>query len=297
MKNIIVSAADNRYSHLAVELYQSLKPSLDNYDFAILDCGLDEDFQRYFIEKNVQILKPAWEFELHPFKTRGRNHLKNIFSRLYLEKYFPGYENYIWMDSDTWINCPETFSYYIEGSQKTGFAITPQVDRSYKKLINIEWLFWKIPKKINTINFKNISKSISLNLGKKYSGYLTLNGGCFSYNIKFDGLKNIRSNLKLASKKGRIFGSDQVAFILSHYHDGIDFELLPAYCNWLCDLSIPKFSIKKSKFVEPYIPNHNIGVMHLAGMVDDRKKDLTCRKIKIIEDSTSISKPIRFEAN
>ena len=96
---------------------------------------------------------------------------------------------------------------------------------------------------------------------------------------------------------GRIFGSDQVAFVLSHYHDGIDFELLPAYCNWLCDLSIPKFSIKKSKFVEPYIPNHNIGVMHLAGMVDDRKKDLTYRKIKIIEDSTSISKPIRFEAN
>jgi len=297
MKNLIVSASDEKYSHLLIELYLSLKPSLNNYDFAIFDCGLEEEYIEYFRKNNIQISKPEWEFKINFLRSRGRNQLKNIFSRLYMDKYFPGYENYIWIDSDTWINCPETFNYYLEGAQKTGFAITPQVDRAYKKLINIKWLIGGIPKKINTINYKNISKSISLNLGKKFAGYLTLNGGCFSYNKKFDGLNNIRSNLLLASKKGRIFGSDQVAFVLSHYHDGVEFELLPAYCNWLCDLSIPKFSIKKSKFVEPYIPNHNIAVMHLAGMANDRKKNFFYRKIKTLEDNAILDKSIRFEGN
>ena len=72
MKNLIVSASDNNYSHLAVELYQSLKPSLDNYDFAIFDCGLEGDILEYFIKKNVQVAKPEWEFELSPIKTREK---------------------------------------------------------------------------------------------------------------------------------------------------------------------------------------------------------------------------------
>ena len=41
MKNLIVSSADLKYSHLLIELYNSLKTSInDKYDFAILDCGL-----------------------------------------------------------------------------------------------------------------------------------------------------------------------------------------------------------------------------------------------------------------
>ena len=67
-----------------------------------------------------------------------------------------------------------TFDYYIQGSNQRGFAITPQVDRASPKLVNIKW-FMNIPSKINSINFKNISKSISKDLGKKYAGHYTLN--------------------------------------------------------------------------------------------------------------------------
>lgn len=284
MKNLIVSSADAKYSHLLIELFQSLEPCLkNNYDFAIFDCGLNAETINFFIDYKIKVIKPDWEFDVPIYKIRNRENLKVQFSRFYLDKYFPGYENYIWLDSDTWINCPITFDLYLKGAELSGFSITPQVDRAYNKLIDIKWLIGGIPKKINTINFKNISRSISLKLAKKFAGNFTLNAGCFAYNIKFEGLKNIRSNLRLASKKGRIFGSDQVALALTLFNDGIDYELLPSYCNWLCVTKFPKYSQNTNCFVEPYLPNHKIGVIHLAGMDLDRKEKFIDHKIQILE--------------
>ena len=263
MKNLIVSAADDKYSYLLIELHSSLKEKGHNCDFAVFDCGLSQDTLAYLRDFNIQIVNPQWEFKVPNYKIRGRDHLKIQFSRFFLDKYFPGYENYIWMDSDTWVNCPETFQYYIQGATQSGFSICPQVDRSSPKLIDTKW-FLNFPTKINSINFKNISRSINNNLAKKYAGHYTLNAGCFAYNSKFDGLKKIKKNLKLASKKGRIFGSDQVALALTMFEDKVPFELLPSYCNWICEHNLPKFCNSKNLFVEPYIPNHNICVIHLA---------------------------------
>ena len=289
-KNLIVSAADENYFDLLKELYSS-SLILNNFDFAVLDCGLSENSKRFFINENIQITESNWDVNIPSYKIRGREYLKAQFSRFYLEKYFPGYENYVWMDSDTWISCSKTFNYYIDGANKSGFAITPQVDRASPKLINIKWLM-NFPTKINSINFKNISKSISLNLAKKYAGHYTLNAGCFAYNRKFNGIKKIRENLEIASKKGRVFGSDQVALAISLFENQLEFELLPSYCNWLCEHHMPRFSQEKNKFVEPYIPNHNIGVMHLAGLDDDRKKKIT-HKIKTI-DNQILEKSLRY---
>lgn len=289
-KNLIVSSADEKYFQLLKELYNSTL-NLKYVSFAVLDCGLSDESKRYFIDKNIEIFEPDWEFEIPSYKIRGRNYLKAQFSRFYLEKYFPGYENYIWIDSDAWISCNDTFDYYIQGSNKTGFAITPQIDRASSRLINIKW-FMNFPTKINSINFKNISKSISKNLAKKYAGHFTLNAGCFAYNHKFSGMKAIRENLKKASQKGRVFGTDQVALAISLFENNLEFELLPAYCNWLCEHHMPKFSVEKNKFVEPFIPNHNIGVMHLAGLDEDRKTKIF-HKIKTTDDKI-LEKTLRY---
>ena len=291
-KNLIVSSSDENYSHLLKELYSSTL-NLNVYDFAVLDCGLSEDSKDFFKQKNIQILECKWDIDVPSYKVRGREYLKAQFSRFFLDLYFPGYENYIWMDSDTWIACPNTFDYYIQGSNQRGFAITPQVDRASPKLVNIKW-FMNIPSKINSINFKNISKSISKDLAKKYAGHYTLNAGCFAYNKKYDGMKIIKKNLNTASRKGRLFGSDQVALAISLFEDNLDFELLPSYCNWLCEHHMPKFSLDKNTFVEPYIPNHNIGVMHLAGLDEDRSGNVF-HKISTT-DKKIIEKSLRYKS-
>ena len=105
-------------------------------------------------------------------------------------------------------------------------------------------------------------------------------------------MKAIRENLKKASQKGRVFGTDQVALAISLFENNLEFELLPAYCNWLCEHHMPKFSVEKNKFVEPFIPNHNIGVMHLAGLDEDRKTKIF-HKIETT-DNKILEKTLRF---
>ena len=271
-KNLIVSTADKNYEHLLLELYES-QSTLENYDFAVFDCGISEKCKNFLAEKNIQFVKPKWEVELPSLKIRGRDYLKSSFSKFYMQEYFPGYENYIWLDSDTWINCEKTFGLYELGAEKKGFAVCPQVDRASPSLLNIKWLF-NFPIKINSINFKNISRSGSKKLGKKYAGFYTLNGGCFSYNSKYVDIKIIRKNLVNFSKKGRIFGTDQVALALSMFEDRLEFELLPSYCNWICEHHMPIYCEEKNKFLEPYLPHNNIAVIHLAGLENERQKNI-----------------------
>lgn len=282
-KNLIVSASDQKYSELLIELYNSTH-LLDDYDFAVLDCGLNNETIQFFKEKHIEVAKSEWHVNIPSYKARGREYLKAQFSRFYLDEYFPGYENYIWMDSDTWINCKEIFNYYLIGAIQSGFSITPQIDRASSKIISIKW-FFNFPYKINSINYKNISRSLNKALGRKYAGHYTINAGCFAYNHKFEGIKNIRKNLNIASKKGRVFGSDQVALALTMFEDKVPFELLPSYCNWMCEHHLPKFCTNSNKFVEPFIPNTNIGVMHLAGLDEVRVNKNILHEIKTLEGS------------
>jgi len=291
-KNLIVSTADKNYEILLKELYKSQK-NLTNYDFAILDCGMSESSKAFFRDDNVQIKIPKWEVELPSLKIRGRDYLKSSFSKFYMQEYFPGYENYIWLDSDTWINCEKTFEMYIHGANEKGFAICPQIDRASPRLINIKW-FYNFPIKVNSINYKNLSRSVSRKLGRKYAGYFTLNGGCFSYNSKFKDIEVLRKNLKIASRKGRIFGTDQVALAITTFEDGIEFEMLPSYCNWICEHHLPKFCEKRKIFVEPYVPHHNIAIIHLAGLDDERQHDHIKHDI-ITLNKNVIKKSLRFD--
>ena len=290
-KNLIVSSADDKYSLLIEELFQSTL-KLKNYDFAILDCGLDQTNKEKYKSRGVDIKIPNWEVTLPNYKIRNRNYLKAQFSRFYLHEYFPGYENYFWLDSDMWINCSETFEYYLKGVNEKGFAICPQIDRSSSRLLNIKWLL-NFPYKINSINYKNISKSVSKEMGKKYAGHYTLNAGCFGYNKNYEGLSVIHKNLKEASKKGRIFGTDQVALALSAFEDKLDFEFLPSYCNWICEHSMPKFCESRQVFVEPYVPHHNIALIHLAGLDNDRQNRGILHEI-ITLSGNKIKKSLRY---
>ena len=292
-KNLIVSSADDKYSLLIEELFQSTL-KLKNYDFAILDCGLDQTHKEKYKVRGVDIKIPNWEVSLPNYKIRNRDYLKAQFSRFYLHEYFPGYENYFWLDSDTWINCPETFEYYLNGVNEKGFAICPQIDRSSPRLLNIKWLL-NFPYKINSINYKNISKSISKEIGKKYDGHYTLNAGCFGYSKNYDGLSVIHKNLKEASKKGRIFGTDQVALALSAFEDKLDFEYLPSYCNWICEHSMPKFCESREVFVEPYVPHHNIALIHLAGLDNDRQNRDVLHEIVTLSGN-KIKKSLRYSS-
>ena len=206
--------------------------------------------------------------------------------------YFEDYKLYIWLDADMWLNDIKSFNLYEKGAFNNKLTIVPQSDRAYLKNANVEWLFG-FPKKIKTINYKNISKSISKSLGRKYAFHSTLNAGAFAINDNENIWRGFQKNIKLAAKKGRIFGTDQVALALSIYEDGLPSEFLPAYCNWMCEFNMPKFDSENGQFVEPYIPNHPIALVHLAGLDDIRQDKNILSDVETL-DGLQIKKSLRY---
>jgi lipopolysaccharide biosynthesis glycosyltransferase len=291
---IIVSSADSKYFFLLKELFLSLDRSgiLTDYQFSILDTGLTKEQKIFFLDNSVIIKEAIWNTSVPKFKILGRENLKTQVARAYLPNYFENYKLYIWLDADMWLNDIESFYFYEKGALNDKLTIVPQSDRAYVKNANVEWLFG-FPKKIKTINYKNISKSISKSLGRKYAFHSTLNAGAFAINDNINIWKCFQKNIKLAAKKGRIFGTDQVALALSIYEDGLPSEFLPSYCNWMCEFKTPKFDNKKNQFVEPYIPNNPIALVHLAGLDDIRQDKNILSDIETI-DGLHIKKSLRY---
>ena len=107
-----------------------------------------------------------------------------------------------------------------------------------------------------------------------------------------------QDNLATTLKSGKIFGSEGLAINMSVYVDDVDTEFLPLNCNWIASNLLPKFDEEKQTFVEPYLPNYNIGIMHLAAGLWKDDKDMRLDKsveieIKTLENKT-ISKSLRF---
>ena len=99
---------------------------------------------------------------------------------------------------------------------------------------------------------------------------------------------------KTSFKKGRIFGSEQIAMNISVYHDKMKVEILPAYCNWFLINNL-KYDENNSTFIEPYLPNHKIGIIHLAGKTADQYRFDKHNLIDVLTlDYKLVKKNIRF---
>jgi len=85
---------------------------------------------------------------------------------------------------------------------------------------------------------------------------------------------------------------------MSVYIDDLETEFLPLNCNWIASNLLPKFDEIKNTFVEPYLPNYEIGIMHLAAGIWDGDRDMRLDKeVKIKINSlqnNSLSKSLRF---
>jgi len=299
-KNVIVSLADSNYFNLLNELVDSIKSFEISKDIAIciLDAGLSEE-QKNILSKKVDEIKSAeWDIDVPAFKVKGREWLKSQVSRAFLPKYFPDYEKYLWIDCDAWVNDWNSVELYFKACENGKLGITQTLGPGYKIMSKVNWLFGKVAI-IKSQNFKHAIKSkIGLSKARKLAFAPHINIGVFSLEKNSPGWASWQKNLIQTLKSGNIFGSEGLAINMSVYIDELETEFLPLKCNWIASNLLPKFDEIKNTFVEPYLPNYKIGIMHLAAGIWDGNKDMRLDKnVKINIQSiqkNSLSKSLRF---
>jgi len=299
-KNVIVSLADSNYFELLNELVDSIKSFEKSKDIAIciLDAGLSEQ-QKNTLSKKVDEIKSAeWDIDVSSFKVKGREWLKSQVSRAFLPKYFPNYEKYLWIDCDAWVNDWNSVELYFKACESGKLGITQTLGPGYKIMSKVNWLLGKIAI-INSQNFKHAIKSkIGINKARKLAFAPHINIGVFSLEKNSPGWSSWQKNLEQTLKSGNIFGSEGLAINMSVYIDELETEFLPLNCNWIASNLLPKFDEANNTFVEPYLPNYEIGIIHLAAGIWDGDKDMRLKKevrinIKTLKNKIII-KSLRF---
>jgi hypothetical protein len=299
-KNVIVSLADSNYFELLKELVDSIKSFEKSKETAIciLDAGLTEKQRMILSEKVDEIKSAEWDIEVPAFKVKGKEWLKSQVSRAFLPKYFPNYEKYLWIDCDAWVNDWNSIELYFKACESGKLGITQTLGPGYKIMSKVNWLFGKVAL-IKSQNFKHAIKSkIGLSKARKLAFAPHINIGVFSLEKDSPGWTSWQKNLYQTLKSGNIFGSEGLAINMSVYIDDLETEFLPLNCNWIASNLLPKFDEEQNTFVEPYLPNYKIGIMHLAAGIWDGDKDMRLNKeVKIEIQSIQkkiVSKSLRF---
>ena len=299
-KNVIVSLADANYYPLLNELINSIKRFEKSRDIAIciLDAGLSDQQKDELSSKVDEIKSAEWDIKVPDSKIKGREWLKSQVSRAFLPKYFPNYEKYLWIDCDAWVNDWQTIELYFKACENEKLGITQTIGPGYKITSRVDWVFGKLAI-IKSQNFKHAIKSkISYEKARKLAFAPHINIGVFSLEKKSNTWEKWQENLKQTLKGGDIFGSEQLAMNMSVYIDNVETEFLPLNCNWITSNLLPKFDEVNNTFVEPYLPNYKIGIMHLAAGIWKDNKDMRLNKEIKIDVKTLqgkiLNKSLRF---
>ena len=301
-KNAIVSLADANYFPLLQELIKSIKRFKESKNIAIciLDAGLTQD-QKDKLSNDVDEIKSAeWDIDVPRYKVKDKEWLKSQVSRAFLPKYFPSYQKYLWIDCDAWVNDWNCVELYLKACDDGKLGITQTIGPGYKITSKVNWLVGKIAI-IKSQNFKHAVKSkIGYEKARKLAFAPHINIGVFSLEKNSKGWTVWQNNLSKTLKAGNIFGSEGLAINMSVYIDNLETEFLPLNCNWITSNLLPKYDQQKKTFVEPFLPNYKIGIIHLAAGIWKDGKDMRLDKKVEIEietlDNKIITTSLRFDS-
>ena len=300
-KKAIITLSDSNYFPMLEELVDSINinPESKNISICVLDAGLTSE-QIKIIEKKVyKIRKANWDIEVPKYKSIGKEWLKSQVSRAFLPNYFPEFKKYLWIDCDAWVNSWSTIDLYFQACENGKLGITQTMGPGYRIMTNVKWLFGKIAL-IKSQNYKHAKSSgINETDSRKIAFAPHLNIGVFSLEKNSPCWENWQKNLKKTLAKGKIFGSEGLAINLSVYVDNMSVEFLPLYCNWIASNLLPKYDLDKETFVEPNLPNYEIGIMHLAAGIWVGNSDMRLNKDLKTEvetnKKTKILKSLRYQ--
>ena len=299
-KNTIITLADSNYFDMLNELVDSINKHHEskNISICVLDAGLTQE-QLKFIEKKVfKIKKANWDIEVPNYKVSGKEWLKSQVSRAFLPRYFPEFEKYLWVDCDAWVQDWNCIELYLKACENGKLGITQTMGQGYRIMSKVKWLAGSLAL-IKSQNYKHARTSgIKEEDARKIAFAPHLNIGVFSLEKNSICWEVWQKNLRKTLSKGKIFGSEGLAINLSVYVDNVPTEFLPLNCNWIASNLLPKFDTKEEVFVEPNLPNHQIGIMHLAAGIWVDKTDMRVNKNLQIEietlEGTKVLKSLRY---
>jgi hypothetical protein len=281
---IVASASDSGYFPLLRDAVASVRALRRNVAIGIFDLGLSAEQRAWLAARDATVIRPDWDIAF-PGRERAPDVLKAEFARPFLPRYFPGYGTYFWLDADAWLQDWAVVELYCAAAGRDRLAITPEIDRAYKR-------HYKRPKPFGwTLAWKNYRKAFGWRVADRLGRNPMVNSGVFALHAEAPHWEAWRRVLAQILQRTRFTPAAQTALNYVIFAERLPVNFLPAYCNWMPGDAPPAFDAVRGLFVEPYVPHEVIGVMHLAG---SEQKDLVFHLNRL--DGGIVETPLRYAA-
>lgn len=259
MKIILVSAADTKFWPFLSGMLASIEEGAktNNIEVGILDLGLVGIELSRLVRFGAMIVRPKWDYELTHFVEPAKEVFKAMTARPHLRHYFPGYDLYIWIDADAWLQNWDPIVALIDGAIKNHFAVVAENHQAYQKKRALASYYLRV----RTLFGPAVANSLTKEAG--------VNSGVFAAATNAPHWLSWHQYLKTALERSNtpFYYVEQLALNAVMYHEKLPVHWLPPKYNWVCQKALPMLSPTTGKLVDPCPPHDELGIIHLVGGV------------------------------
>jgi hypothetical protein len=294
----VVTAANSDMCALALDLVQSVRDCAPfEFQMICLDVGLDPNEQDAMERAGAAVIPVGWDYP-GPFPG---DWFKALTARPHIPRYVPGFDLYIWLDADCWVQDGSSLQQFVEAAQRHPLAAASAVHRGYRQVVAASptapsiltaryhaYLFSELldPPIVGAIMqrpYLNAGAIAARGNSPIWPAWQELVGQLYprARKAKPPPWQTIpRSNPDRLWKGGTLpaplFHTEEVALnAVGHLKVGNP-AVLDARCNWLCSQAIPMID-SKGLFVDTAWPYAPIGIMHMSG--DTKQGKWTARRV------------------
>jgi len=270
VKTLIVSGSDGKLFALLRDLIASIRdaPAGAEVAVAVLDADLDEDARAWLDARGVERYAPPWELRA-PLDDPALQHLRIMDGRARLPDYFPGYDTYLWIDADAWVQDWAAIDLAVRGAAAGALAVAYETHPAYRPVLSgmrAVYLPFGLMR-VRTWASRRYARFYGTRAARAYGLRPVLNSGVYALRADAPHWRHWADSMKRAIGRDRDpkYMINQIA--LNHavaVHD-LPVAALPAWCNWGCYRALPMADAATGRLVEPMLPHTPIGIVHRTG--------------------------------
>ena len=231
-------------------------------DILVLDLGLGPNATAWLASQRVSWVRPDWD---HAFDKPMPEYFKAMVSRPHLPKYLPDADTILWLDADCWVQDWGAVELLLQGAAASGFAIAPEVDRSYSPF------YEGAPYAEHQRAW--YSACFDEATADALHAYPLINCGVFAARAAAPHWRVWAELFSASLGRAILFVSEQMALNVALRTGDLPVSLMPARCNWICYRAQPLASDDGTLLLDPQPPYLPLGIVHLAGYHHSRKRD------------------------
>jgi hypothetical protein len=254
---IAITGGDAGYFDLMRDCIGSLRSVPEGHALAlgVLDCGLSDDQRAWCKERGANLVEPQWDFDF-PGRAQLKDGYKALTARPFLPRYFPGYDLYLWIDGDCWVQQGDALALFLSAARTGRLAVAPEIHRSMRHYHHA----WGEFSRVNGAAFESCFDKATAD---RLVRYPLINAGVFALRKDAPHWQGWAGLIGEALQRSTDM-TDQIALNVLVYDKGFAHEPLPSRCNWPVHHATPAWDAGRQLFVEPAMPYEPLGILHLT---------------------------------